>query len=69
VTNKGQNQEYLQSVDKLHLKDPERMKSVVIEAELYQNQLIEAEANNGDRAAVDSFTSPKKVKIKEKRSK
>ena len=67
VTNKGQNLEYLQSVEKLHLKDPEKMKSFVIEGELYQKQLIEAVANNGERVSVDSITSGKKVKSKLKR--
>jgi hypothetical protein len=69
VTNKGQNLEYLQSIEKLHLKDPERMKSVVIEAELYQKQLSETVANNGNLFSINSSSTPKKIKSKVGRTK
>jgi hypothetical protein len=67
VVNKDQNLEYLQWVEKLNLKDPEKMKSIVITAELYQKQLIEAETNNGAQVSIDSITSSKKIKSKLKR--
>ncbi len=68
ATNKSQNLEYLQSVENLYLNDPEKMKSLVEEAELHQKQLAESKAQNRGQVSRDSIPSPKKAKNKIKRS-
>jgi hypothetical protein len=69
VINRDQNLEYLHSVEKLYLKDPEKIKSQIEVGELRQKQLIEADANNEDPVSLDSARSIRKVKSKIKRSK
>lgn len=67
LSNSSQNLEYLQSVERLYLADPETMKSFVEKKELKLKQIAESEINNRSHGASDS-TSPlnkkKKIRVK-----
>lgn len=63
IVNKDQNLEYLHSVEKLYLQDPEKMKSRTEEEELYQKQQFEIKAT----IPLQIDTSPNHSKHIEKR--
>src|SRR5450432_500148 len=69
VVSKDQNLIYLQSVEKLHLNDPEKMESIVAEEELHQKQLLESKASNRMQHQTDTVSSPTKAIQKRKRRK
>ena len=69
LSNSSQNLEYLQSVERLYLAHPEKMKSLVEREELKLKQITESEINNHDQSASDTLqVLNKKRKIKTKAS-
>jgi hypothetical protein len=62
VINKGQNLNYLHSVEVLYLKDPIKFQTLVTDFELYQKQLNESETMNLNRDYADSIYTFKKKK-------
>jgi hypothetical protein len=69
LSNNSQNLEYLQSVERLYLENPEKIQSLVEKEELKLKQIAESEINNPSHSAPDTTSVlNKKRKIKAKAS-
>jgi hypothetical protein len=69
LSNSSQNLEYLQTVERLYLASPEKMKSLVEKEELKLKQIAEFEISTHDQSSYDTISVlNKKKKIKTKGS-
>jgi hypothetical protein len=67
LSNNSQNLEYLQSVERIYLADPEKLKSLVEKEELRLKQIAESEINNPGQSAADTTSvldKKRKIKLK-----